>query len=237
MIFKKVIKLIFRYWSRRSGKAYINYLRRKGVIIGSGCIIRDVLSIRIDVSHPSLVTIGDNVDMNKGFELLTHDWGSHVFVRKYHDFIPHHKRVKIGNNVYFGTKCVVLAGVEIGDNCVVGACSLVNKNIPANSVAAGVPARVICSIDEYYEKRKSEYIKEGIDLARSIQERFNCRPVLADFYDDYPLFVDGNTFDASSIPSLYYNRIFNKEQFEIWEKTHRAPFKSFDDFLQKAGIK
>ncbi|MDR0605206.1 MAG: acyltransferase [Bacteroidales bacterium] len=236
MFLNKIIRIIFRYWQRRSGKAYINYLRKKGVSIGSGCIVRDVLSIRIDITHPSLVTIGDNVDMNKDFELLTHDWGSHVFVRKYNDFIPHHKRVEIGNNVYFGTKCVVLAGAKIGDNCVIGACSLVNGGIPANSVAAGIPAKVICSIDEYYEKRKSEYIGEGIDLARSIQERFNRSPVLADFYDDYPLFVDGSTFNVS-IPSLYYNRIFNKEQLEIWKKEHKAPFKDFDDFLQKSGIK
>jgi serine acetyltransferase len=45
-----------------------------------------------------------------------------------------------------------MGGVTIGDNCIIGAGSIVTKNIPSNSVAAGMPARVICSIDEYYHK-------------------------------------------------------------------------------------
>lgn len=42
--------------------------------------------------------------------------------------------------------------MTIGDNVIIGAGSVVTKNIPSDSVAAGVPARVICSLDEYYEK-------------------------------------------------------------------------------------
>ena len=71
-----------------------------------------------------------------------------------------------------GTNVVVLKGVTIGDNCVIGACSLVTKNIPANSVAAGVPCRVICSIDEYYRKRKQVALAEAVEYVQSIQKRF-----------------------------------------------------------------
>ena len=80
--------------------------------------------------------------------------------------------VTIGNNIYLGTNVVVLKGVTIGDNCVIGACSLVTKNIPANSVAAGVPCRVICSIDEYYRKRKQVALAEAVEYVQSIQKRF-----------------------------------------------------------------
>ena len=51
--------------------------------------------------------------------------------------------VVIGNNVFIGMHTIVLKGVTIGDNAIIGAGSVVNKDIPANSVAAGVPCRVI----------------------------------------------------------------------------------------------
>ena len=97
-------------WHKRSSSAYIKYLRKKGIHIGEHCIIRAPRTARIDVSRPSLVTIGNNVDMNMNFQILTHDWASLVFRTKY---------VTIGNNIYFGTNVVVLKGVTIGDNCVI----------------------------------------------------------------------------------------------------------------------
>jgi maltose O-acetyltransferase len=51
--------------------------------------------------------------------------------------------VVIGNNVWLGSRVIVLKGVTIGDNSVVGAMSVVTKSIPANCVAAGIPARII----------------------------------------------------------------------------------------------
>jgi maltose O-acetyltransferase len=54
--------------------------------------------------------------------------------------------VRIGSNVWLGSRCMVLKGVAIGDNSVIGAMSLVTKSIPPNCLAAGIPARVIRSI-------------------------------------------------------------------------------------------
>ena len=55
--------------------------------------------------------------------------------------------VVIGNNVWIGSRAMILKGVAIGDNSVVGAMSLVTSEVPANSIAAGVPARVIRQIE------------------------------------------------------------------------------------------
>lgn len=55
--------------------------------------------------------------------------------------------VRIGSRVWCGMGVTILAGVVIGDDVVIGAGSLVNKDIPGNSVAAGVPARVLRSLD------------------------------------------------------------------------------------------
>ncbi len=51
--------------------------------------------------------------------------------------------VRIGANVWIGARSTVLPGVEIGDNCIVGAGSVVTRSVPANTVVAGVPARPI----------------------------------------------------------------------------------------------
>ena len=59
--------------------------------------------------------------------------------------------IRVGNNVYIGSGAYIMPGVTIGDNCIIGAASVVTKDIPANSVAVGIPARVIKTIDEYYE--------------------------------------------------------------------------------------
>jgi len=52
-------------------------------------------------------------------------------------------KVSIGNDVWIGTNAVILPGVTVGDHSVIGACSLVNKDVPAGSIVAGVPAKII----------------------------------------------------------------------------------------------
>lgn len=58
------------------------------------------------------------------------------------------KPIRIGNNVWLGGNVVVLPGVTIGDNIVIGAGSVVTKDVPANSLAVGNPCRVVREITE-----------------------------------------------------------------------------------------
>lgn len=57
------------------------------------------------------------------------------------------KPITVGNNVWFGGNVVVLPGIKIGDNCVIGAGSVVTKDIPENSIAVGNPCKVIKKIE------------------------------------------------------------------------------------------
>jgi acetyltransferase-like isoleucine patch superfamily enzyme len=52
-------------------------------------------------------------------------------------------RIRIGNNVFVGTNCIILYGTTIGDNCIVGAGSVVRGHYPDNSVIVGNPAKVV----------------------------------------------------------------------------------------------
>lgn len=67
----------------------------------------------------------------------------------------------IGNDVYIGNNVIILPGVTIGNNVIIGAGAVVTKTIPDNSVAVGVPARVIKTADEYLEKIKTESLHLG----------------------------------------------------------------------------
>lgn len=217
----------------RNADAYVKYMRRLGIVIGDGYFIPAPKRIEIDVTRPSLVTIGCNVRLNIGFTLLTHDFGSGVFRNLYSEFVPSSGKVTIGDNVYFARNCTVLKGVSIGENCIIGYGSTVTKSIPANSVAAGTPARVICSIEEYYQKRRKLCIEEAFAYARSIPERFGRLPVAADFWEEFPLFTDGKTMNK--YPTIPYRRQL-AGAYDSWIKNHKAPFADFEDFLRHAKV-
>jgi acetyltransferase-like isoleucine patch superfamily enzyme len=113
-------------------------------------------------SEPYLISIGDNVTITPGVKFQTHDGGVALF-RKEFPGLNVYGKITIGNNVFIGEDAMVMYGVTIGDNVVIGARSVVTKDIPANSVAAGVPAKVIKSLDEY---KKSSLLK-GIQVVAS----------------------------------------------------------------------
>lgn len=106
----KILAIPKDYWVKRNSASYLNWLRSKGIKIGERCVLRSPGSTRIDIQRPELITIGNNVDMNKNFQILTHDWGSLVFRAKYHDFLNSTGKVVIGDNIYFGTDVIVLGG-------------------------------------------------------------------------------------------------------------------------------
>lgn len=92
------------------------------------------------------VKFGDNVFVapNCGFYTAGHP----LDVKRRNSGLEYAKPITIGNNVWIGAQVCVLPGVSIGDNTVIGAGSVVTKNIPANVLAYGNPCRVIREITE-----------------------------------------------------------------------------------------
>lgn len=237
MIKRIIDALKLRYVLHYGGEKYLNYLRSKGVKIGKGTTVgENAASLQIDISRPYLLEIGDNCRLNTGLVIMTHDFATMVFKNKYGELIPCSGKVKIGNNVYFGRQCTVLKGVTIGDNCIIGYGAVVMKDIPANSVVVGRPAKVVCTLDEYYEKRKKKGLEESLELAREIQRTFHRRPIPEDFREEFVYFVSGDEVDK--YPTLNIERELRStgDCYEKWVSCHVAPFKSFEDFLQAAGI-
>ena len=238
MNIKRVIRSRIRNWelhlSKTSKKRYINYLRKQGVKIGENIWMTPCIkTVNIDITRPSLVEIGDYVRIDRNFTLLTHDAGFYVLLNKWHEFIPQSGKVKIGNNVYFARNCTVFKGVTIGDNCMIGFGSVVTHDIPANSVAVGVPARVVGTVEDYYKKRSTKCISEALAYAKSIEERFHRKPRLDEFWEEFPLFVDKENMHL--YPHLPYKRQL-RDSFDYWVEHHKRIYDGFEEFLKAAGI-
>ena len=137
----------------------ISYWKKRGLTIGDDCELYSSSSFG---SEPYLISIGNHVRVNAGVTFVTHDGGAWV-LRKYlvsenSDKIDIFKPIKVGNNVHIGTGATIMPGVTIGNNVIIGCNAVVTKSIPDNSVAVGVPAKVIETIDEYAEKNKGNFV-------------------------------------------------------------------------------
>lgn len=111
-------------------------------------------------SEPYLISIGDDTTVSFDCTFVTHDASTRV-IRHLPDGDPEtgfFAPISVGKNCFIGFRTTVLAGVTIGDNTIIGACSLVNRDIPSNVVAAGVPCKVICTLDEYRAKHKDDFM-------------------------------------------------------------------------------
>lgn len=132
-------------------------LQAMGMHIGSDVFLPD--STWIDTSHCFLISIGDHCGFGEECLLLAHD----AQMDEYLD-AARIGRVVIHESSHIGARTVILPGVEIGPRTVVGAGSVVTKSLPPDTVCAGNPARVICSLDEYLGKHR-----ERIARARTFE--------------------------------------------------------------------
>ncbi len=140
-----------------SNEKRIAYYRKLGMRIGNGCHISGNVKFG---SEPYLIRIGNNVRLTENVQFVNHDGGMWVLrnldpeMKKY-DIV---KPIVIGDNVHIGIGSTIMPGVRIGSNVIVGCSSVVTHDIPDNSVAAGVPARILRSLDEYREKNARDFI-------------------------------------------------------------------------------
>ena len=87
------------------------------------------------------ITIGNHVAVGHQVMILTssHDVGNH----EKRAATWYAKPVVIGNGVWLGARCMIMPGVTVGDGAIIAAGAVVNRDVPANTVVAGVPARVV----------------------------------------------------------------------------------------------
>lgn len=130
------------------------FARRLGARIGADCRIYTYYW----GSEPWLIEIGDHVHVTRDVKFVTHDGAVWVFRNREPD-VDAFGQIKIGDNTFIGNEALILPGVTIGKNCIIGAMSVVSRSVPDNTVVAGNPAKFICTTDDYYQRIKDCFVK------------------------------------------------------------------------------
>ena len=142
-----------RTWRRRAlgrlrGYPSLRWLQRRGLQVGRDVYVDAFAAF--DHGFPWLISIGDEAVISAGVRIVAHDgatkhWCDHIRVG----------RVDIGTRAYVGAHAVVLPGVRIGENAIVGAGSVVRSDVPAGSVVLGNPAVQVGSVEAFAARHRA----------------------------------------------------------------------------------
>ena len=150
---KRLIQTLRYYFIMDSTKRG-DFIRRNRIFGHVGKMVR--LPQMLIPLRAENIFIGNNVEVASGVRFVVHDAIHGVFNNipgNKDNYREHIGRIDIGSNVFIGADSIILSPVKIGDNVVIAAGAVVNKDIPSGSVAAGVPAKVIGSFDDLRKKR------------------------------------------------------------------------------------
>jgi len=151
MIRRLLIKVSHQWRLLRDPVAYARWI---GVRLGDDCRLIGLTTGTFG-SEPYLIRIGDHVTLAAGVRFITHD-GAVDILRDEDPELDVVAPIVIGNNVFIGTNAILMPGVTLGDDCIVGAGAVVTRDVPAGQVVGGVPARCIKSVAEYRAKVRAQ---------------------------------------------------------------------------------
>ena len=153
--FASLLRAVWTEFRLRSGGSdyALRHARRLGVRVGPDAVLYRGVSWG---TEPWLIEIGARTWITGGVTFFTHD-GSHEVLPHDPDIVLNaYGRIIVGDDCFIGQRAIILRGIRIGDGCVIGAGSVITRSVPPGHVAAGNPARVICTTKDYAARVASE---------------------------------------------------------------------------------
>lgn len=222
-----------KLYCRTSSEKWIQYLREQGMKIGEGTVIfSNPAFVLLDLTRPWMIEIGKNVQITRDVKILTHDYSYSTAKAYYGAVTGSCGKVSIGDNCFIGVGAIILKGTTIGDNVIVGAGSVVSGgSFPSNSVIAGNPAKVICSLEDYYKKRQDLQLQEAKDLVLQYFKVYNRMPEENLLDEFFWLFTPRN--NAGVKKYKYRLELMNNYNVSLHEFMRSKPrFESYDAFIK-----
>lgn len=218
------------YGHKSSSERYRSWLCEQGVTVGERVRFYSPWTIRVDTQRPWMIEIGDDVHITADVSILQHDYSWAVLQHCTGEVLGSCGPVRIGSNVFIGQRTLVLKGSDIGDNCIVGAGSVVTGRLEPDAVYAGSPARRIMSLDEFQQKRRERQFSEARDLVQHYVARYGRSPSRRLLREFFWLFEPGSAaldpvFEA--VHDLGGNAARSSASFS----EHRAPYSTYEEFL------
>ena len=191
----------------------------------------DPQSTTVDIQRPWMLHIGEYCKVTSRVTILCHDYSRSVLRRAYGEVIGEARDTFIGDNVFIGIGSTICMGSNIGNNVIIGAGSVVSGKIPSNTVYAGVPAHFICTLDEYYRKRKSKTVDEAKLYARKFYKAYGKYPTENEMGSFWQLFMPRN-LDLLKEKNIFTKLSGDDEEELLNEFLQSQPvFKSYEKFI------
>lgn len=215
-----------------SSEALVSYLRQKNIRIGKGCYFFSPNHVTVDIERPHMLIIGDYCKITSGVKILTHDYSKSVLCNLPYGDVGENGLTIIGNNCFIGLNSIILMGTQIGNNCIVGAGSICSGKYPDNSVIAGNPAKVICTLEEYYNKKKQREIASAKLYVSEFRKVFKRNPTVEEMTNTFIwLYLPRNKETIKKYSSLFKHNGVNEELYINNFLSSKPVYDSFESFL------
>lgn len=198
-----------------------------GATIGNNVTVYSAKNTTIDETSLQHIFIGDNTPITAGVIILAHDYSYSVLGNIYGELPRQQKDTIIGKNVFIGMNSIILMGSNIGDNVIIGAGSVVSGHIPSNTVCAGNPAKIICSLDQFLVKGRTRFEESARCYYAGIKRKKQD-------VTEEDMIIYRSLFAEKSEMERYiaYGKFRGVENEKIINMENYRKYKTFNDFME-----